>query len=117
MFRRIACLLVLAFAAIGAEAASVRLAWDANTEPDLAGYLLRIHDSSGAIVRVIDVGLVTSIEVSDLGPAVWSFDLTAYNQSGLESDPSNMIEWDNSAVGGELPPPGGYRLIETRFVP
>jgi len=106
---------MLAATAFCVGAASVRLVWDANSEPDLAGYRLRIHDSPSNVVRVIDVGIVTNTEVSDLGAAIWYFDLTAYNQSGLESDPSNMVEWDNRAVG--LPSPSGYRLIETVFVP
>jgi hypothetical protein len=80
-------------------AAQVTLAWDANTEPDLAGYKLYYGTSSGNYSNHIDVGNVTSYTMT-LGPGIiYHFAVTAYN-STLESSFSNEIGFA----------PGGYIL-------
>jgi Fibronectin type III domain len=69
---------------------SVTLAWDANAEPDVAGYKLHYGTSSGAYTQIIDVGNATTVTVPNL-PAgnTYYFVVTAYNLDGIESLPSN----------------------------
>lgn len=110
MFRRIAAFLLIALTSFGAPE-EVQLLWDANTEPDLAGYRLRMGGAPGRVERVIDVGLVTNATVTITN--LTYFTLTAYNWVGLESEPSNEI----SAGSTNLTSVGGYRVVEIRFVP
>lgn len=78
------------------RAMDVTIQWQANTEPDLAGYRLyqadRIGDHTGAWAQVAEVGLVTTciVTVSDGQNFAWL--LTAYDTSGNESFVSNMVE-------------------------
>jgi hypothetical protein len=74
-----------------AFAQSVTLAWDANSESDLAGYKIYYGTSSRNYSTVVDVKKVTSYTVTGLGPGTWYFALTAYNTSGAESSFSNEV--------------------------
>lgn len=70
----------------------VRLAWDANSEPDLAGYRIRYGTTSGSRTQMIDVGNVTSYAISGLtAGTTYYFALHAYDLAGNESLPSNEI--------------------------
>ncbi len=52
----------------GITARRVVLSWDANTEPDLAGYQVSIGTASRTYnLQTIDTGLETSLVLSDLG--------------------------------------------------
>ncbi len=83
---------ILPFVVYGVQ--SVTLAWDANTESDLAGYIVHYGNSSGSYTNAIDVGNVTLMSVSNLVEgATYYFVVTAYNTSGLESDPSNEVSY------------------------
>ena len=73
---------------------SVTLAWDANTEPDLAGYIVHYGAASGSYTNAVDVGNTTTATVSNLVEScTYYFAVTAYNTSGLESDPSNEVSY------------------------
>lgn len=76
------------------SAGQVTLAWDPNGEPEVAGYKLYYGPVSGQYDQVIDVGNVTTTTVTDLqtGGTYW-FVVTAYTADGLESDPSNEINY------------------------
>jgi fibronectin type 3 domain-containing protein len=64
----------------------VTLAWDANTEANLAGYKVYVGDSSGVYSTSFDVGDVTTFTVTDLQPArLYYFAVTAYDQNASES--------------------------------
>ncbi|MCL5097829.1 MAG: Ig-like domain-containing protein [Candidatus Omnitrophica bacterium] len=81
---------------------SVTLAWDENTELDLAGYNLYYGTSSGNYTFSSSVGNVTQTTVAGLEEGLtYYFVVTAYNTSGLESDPSNevMYQVPNAVVG------------------
>ena len=71
---------------------SATLAWDANTETDLAGYRLYYGNAAGSYPNRVEVGNRTTCTVDGLDPAKsWRFVVTAYNASGQESTRSNEI--------------------------
>jgi hypothetical protein len=57
---------ILVFTFPNALAANVKLAWDANTESDLAGYKVYYGTSTGKYPDSIDVGNVTTHTVVNL---------------------------------------------------
>jgi hypothetical protein len=66
---------------------ALTLAWDPNTEPDLAGYTIYYGTQSGIYDFTIDVGNVTQYTVTGLEPATqYYFSVTARDSSGNESD-------------------------------
>ena len=72
--------------------ASVRLAWDANPEPDIAGYRLSYGTSSGQYTTTIDVGNATTFEFFEPNTSVKYFlAVHAYNTAGLTGPYSNEI--------------------------
>src|SRR3989442_13414115 len=74
------------------SAAQVTLAWDPNTETDLAGYKLYYGLSSGSYQFSVDVGNVTSYTLSGLlDGGIYYFAATAYNLSLAESGFSNEV--------------------------
>jgi hypothetical protein len=78
------------------RAMDVTIQWQANTEPDLAGYRLyqadRIGDHTGAWVQITEVGLVTTCTVTVADNQNFAWLLTAYDTSDNESFVSNMVE-------------------------
>jgi type IV pilus assembly protein PilY1 len=72
----------------GAEDSNkVTLAWDPNTEPDLAGYIIYYGHESRNYLYFINVGNQLSCTIADLQPGeTYYFSATAYNTSGAESD-------------------------------
>ena len=74
--------------------ASVTLAWDPNTEPDIAGYKLYYGSPVGTYSEVVNVGNTTNTTVDTLVSGnTYAFYVTCYNTSGLESEPSNVVEY------------------------
>jgi fibronectin type 3 domain-containing protein len=75
------------------------LAWTApetNTDgsllTDLAGFKVHYGTTSGYHPQTIDVGAVTTYQVANLSAgATYYFVVTAYNQAGVESDPSSEV--------------------------
>jgi hypothetical protein len=109
-------LLFLVFAD-SAWGATVRITWDANTEPDVSGYKLYYGTTSGGpYSTVIDVGNVTTkdVVISPLAGARFYFALSAYNDAG-ESSLSDEV---NIIVPGTIPPakPRGIRAIISRII-
>ncbi|HSO72804.1 MAG TPA: fibronectin type III domain-containing protein [Thermodesulfobacteriota bacterium] len=77
-----------------AMATDITLAWDLNSESDLAGYKLYISNSSQNYTQFIDLGLTTQYTISGLiDENVYFFTLTAYNQRGFESSFSNEVRY------------------------
>jgi hypothetical protein len=76
---------------------SATLSWDApQTYTDgrslgdaLGGFKVYYGTSSRNYTHVVDVGKVTTYRVAGLPPATYYFAVTAYDQSGNESDYSN----------------------------
>lgn len=69
---------------------SITLEWDANTEPDIAGYIIRYGTAPGAYTNTIDVGNTTSLVIPDLATdtTIIYFVISAYNAADLEGPQS-----------------------------
>ena len=73
-------------------AAEVNLAWDPNTETDVAGYKVYYGLGSRSYDRVMEVGNTTSCVVTGLEQGrTYYFAATAVNTSNVESDFSNEV--------------------------
>ena len=78
--------IITLFAAFTCTAADVTIAWDANTESDLAGYKFFYGTASGNYDFSVDVGNATSYTVANLEEGVtYYFVAKAYNTSYIES--------------------------------
>lgn len=70
------------------------ISWDANTEPDLAGYKVYVGRTShiyGSLGSPINVGNVTSYELTLNDSGAWFFAVTAYDSSANESGFSTEV--------------------------
>ncbi len=92
--------LLLFVGAATATAADVVLAWDPNTESDLAGYKIYYGNSSGVYSTVVTIGTQTTYTISGLAPGTYYFAVTAFNTSGLESGYSNEVSTTVSGTPG-----------------
>ncbi|MCX5832974.1 MAG: fibronectin type III domain-containing protein [Deltaproteobacteria bacterium] len=115
--RRIGCLLPVISLAIlvtsilclhiftsAVHAAQISLEWDANGEPDLAGYRVYYGTSSGNYTASADIGNNTHCVISNLEPGVtYYLAATAYDSEGNESGFSDEIVY---AVPAAEPGPG-----------
>lgn len=88
---KLICILILLFFCLPSYAKDVVLAWDANSETDLAGYKIYIGESSRNYGPPIVIGLQTTYTVVNLPPGIYYFAVTAYNTSNAESDYSNEV--------------------------
>jgi hypothetical protein len=91
----IAVILLASFSV--ARAASVTLAWNASSGPDVAGYKV-YYSTNGNSLPPLNVGNVTTATIPNLSDATtyvcW---VTAYNSLGLESQPSNQVSYTTSS--------------------
>lgn len=85
------------------------LSWDANSEDDLAGYKLYYKANSsgqpeGDYDEMVDVNKVTVYTVENLDEnVIYFFSVTAYDESGLESNFSEEVN-TNDAIHNDDPP-------------
>src|SRR4030095_16997634 len=70
---------------------NVTLAWDANSETNIAGYKLYYGTSSRAYTNVSDLGNVLSTSLALLEGSTYYFAVTAVNTFGMESDYSAEV--------------------------
>jgi len=71
---------------VWARAEQVTLAWDANTETDLAGYRIHYGTASGSYTASVDVHNVITYTVTGLNAGqTYYFAASAYDTSGTES--------------------------------
>jgi hypothetical protein len=88
----------------------VTLAWDANVEPDVAGY--RLYWGPGNFATVTPAGNATSIVVTLPSRSVaYAFYVTCFNTAGLESEPSNVVEYTAPKL------PASPRMLRTTGAP
>ena len=74
------------------HAAAVDLEWDANTEPELAGYKIHWGISDGQYTSSKDVGNTTTCTITGLDEGkTYYFAATAYDGGQTESDYSNQV--------------------------
>jgi len=82
-----------------ASALDVRLRWDSNTEPDLAGYKVYYGVDGLANPTHLDVSNQTVATITGLDPGQnYSFAVTAYNTEGLESPYSSVVTAPESVL-------------------
>lgn len=73
---------------------TVTLGWDPSPESDVAGYQLYFGQSSNVWTHVKNVPVsVTQATVDLPTPGTWFFMVTATNQAGLSSLPSNLVSY------------------------
>lgn len=71
---------------------TAKVAWDANEEPDLAGYKVYWGTESGNYTLAQDVGLTTRTVITGLTEGTtYYLTVTAYNAYGIESTPAQEI--------------------------
>ena len=94
-------LLIALLISVWARAEQVTLAWDANTETDLAGYRVHYGTASGSYTTIVDVHNVTTSIVTGLTAGrTYYFAVTAYDASGNESGYSNQVSYSVAAANG-----------------
>ncbi len=100
--RAIGTLVILLLLGTSLEAASISLAWDANAESDLAGYIVSYGTTSGVYTNEVTVGNQTTWTATGLTAGQrYYFALKAYNHDQLQS--SFSVEVDGVAPTGVTP--------------
>ena len=80
------------------------LSWNPSSDADVIGYKLYRGSSPGQYTDSVSVGNTTNYALSGLAPGVHYFAVTAYDQSGNESDFSNEVF---KKIGGGSAASGG----------
>jgi len=107
-------------------AQDVTLEWDANTEPDLAGYNVYYktgssgppYNGTGATEgnSPIDVGNVTQFTLTGLPDGVtYFFVVTAYNTGDVESDYSNEVSTSGGVTLAITSPQQGFSVNASNY--
>lgn len=124
MIIAIAAMLLLPIVGQAQEPPFIQLAWNPNTEEDLAGYRLYVGQASGQYEVTFPLPLA---DVQDPTNPSWTveyppfldggtffFALTAYDQAGQESGYSNEVS--HTFPTPDLPPaaPQGVVIIEAK---
>jgi hypothetical protein len=74
-----------------AMAGDITIAWDPNSETDLAGYKIYYGMASGIYGTPIVIGTQTTYTLTGLPAGTYYVVVTAFNTSGLESSYSNEV--------------------------
>lgn len=91
MIRRLMFVTLLVLLSAWTRAESVKLRWNPNPEPDIAGYRINYSTADGSN-QSVNTGNVTRYTITGLeGGATYRMTLQAVNTSGLESDPTEPI--------------------------
>ena len=82
--------------------ADVTLQWQANTEPDLAGYKVYYGTESRTYQEPIPLELVTEYTMHIPDSTMHFFAVTAFDTGNLESDFSNEVSCMNNIKPGTV---------------
>jgi hypothetical protein len=103
--------LLICASTVGAQTPT--LAWNANLEPDLTGYVVEYGETAGSPSTTVDVGNVTSRQFTGLQSGrTYYFRVRAYNTAGQQSGPSTELAYatpvapSQPAVGSVTPSSG-----------
>lgn len=89
-----------------AQSAQITLAWNANSESDVAGYKIYYGTASRVYSTVVDVGRWTNCVISGLQNGItYFFTATAYDTQGNESGFSAEISYTVPAGASPSPDP------------
>jgi hypothetical protein len=91
-------------------AADVVLAWDPNSESDLAGYnVFQANAAGGPYAKIGSTGVLAAptYTVSGLLPGTYFWVVTAFNTAGQESGYSNEV---SKVITGPPQPPAGLKI-------
>lgn len=84
--------MLLALTLLSGFGKDLHLAWDSNTEPDLAGYRIYLFSGMG-LLQIIPTS-IPEVVLPNLVPGqTYSFYVTAFNSEGVESYPSETITY------------------------
>jgi hypothetical protein len=84
--------------------AAQTLMWNANPEPDLAGYIVQYGTTSGSPSTSLDVGRVTSRTFTGLqAGTTYYFRVVAYNTARQNSVPSTQVSYTVPATPSTTP--------------
>jgi hypothetical protein len=96
-----------------AIAQSVTLQWDANTDPQVAGYRVYYGKTSGKYTQQVDAGNVTSYMVNGIDVTQnHFFAVRAYSFDGTLSGPSNEVSLFGPAITGGSPLGGALSRVD-----
>ena len=95
-----------------ANAGAVTISWDANSEPDIAGYRVYYGTAAAPYSTRVDVAVPTAT-ISNLEQGLtYTFAVTAYNTSGAESAYSSSVSY--TVGSSKIIPPAVLANISTR---
>ena len=99
-------LLAVVLFPVWAWPADVRLAWEPNSEADLAGYKIHYGTGSGSYSAAVDVGQVTTATISNLSEGTtYYFSASAYNTAAASSGYSNEVRYSVPVPNRNPSPP------------
>lgn len=85
---------ILAFLSMATMLFAVGLAWDPSPDSSVTGYAIYYGKSSGVWTTRVDVGNVTNTTITLVADgSTYFFVATAYDANGLESEPSNEVNY------------------------
>ena len=109
-------LLFLLLLGVKAEARPIALAWDANTEPNIAGYVVVYGFASRTYTTTVDVGNKTTVTLQNLPDnQPLYFAVKAYNTSNLMSSPSSEVSIPSAGSRISIDSPGNNAMVMQPF--
>jgi hypothetical protein len=106
-------------------ASNIKLAWDANTEPDVSGYRVYYRTEPGAYTGFVNAGNKTTVTLASLPAGTYFAAVTALGSGGIESAFSDEVTFTITPaapgarlLGGLVEPEGvdGLRGVFTLTV-
>jgi len=93
------------------HAQQVTLAWDASPSPEVTAYRIYFGTNAGNYSFVTNASLVLTQTVLLPHSGRWFFAATAKDANGLESDFSNMVQWEAKPLAPIVKGEPWFRLL------